>query len=120
MRRRGLSRRNRQQLQEVWASLVSLVRAIFVNGLMAMLAPVLVPISLAIQLWNALPSFRQVKRAVPRSFGEVKRIPYSVWRSIPSGRQLLDMLLRFIQTLLRDCLTRHTQELAQSSRQSAF
>ncbi|KAG0567923.1 hypothetical protein M758_7G169500 [Ceratodon purpureus] len=120
MKHRGLSRRNRNQLQDVWATLVALVRTIFVNGLMVMLAPVLAPISLAIQLWNSLPTWRQVKRSLPRSFGEVKRIPYQIWRSVPSFRQLMDMLLRLVQTLLRDCMTRHTQEISQSTRQPAF
>lgn len=36
--------------------LVTLVKTIFMNGVMVMLAPVLAPISLAIQLWNSLPS----------------------------------------------------------------
>lgn len=115
-----MSRRNRQEFREVWEGLVSLIRAIFVNGLMVMLAPVLTPISLAIQLWNALPSFRQVKRSIPRNFSEVKRIPYSIWNSIPSFGELMGMLLRLVQTLLRDCMTRHTEEIGRSTRQSAF
>lgn len=121
MRHRGVSRRNRQQFQEVWVSLVDLVRTIFVNGVMVMLAPFLVPISLAIQLWNSLPSFRQVKKSIPRSFSEVKRIPYSIWHSIPSAGELGNMLLRLIQTLVRDCLQRYTtQDIGRSPRQPAF
>lgn len=121
MRHRGISRRNRQQFQEVWVNLVGLVRAIFMNGVMVMLAPFLVPISLAIQLWNSLPSFRQVKKSIPRSFGEVKRIPYSIWHSIPTAGEVGNMLLSLLQTLVRDCLQRYsTQDMARSSRQPVF
>lgn len=113
-----VSRRNRQQVQEVVGGILTLVKTIFMNGVMVMLAPVLAPISLAIQLWNSLPTWRQVRRSVPTSFGEVRRMPRSVWNSIPSVGQVVNMLVRLVQAAARDYMAHFsTQGIANSTRQ---
>lgn len=86
-----------------------------------MLLPVLAPISLAVQLWNSLPSFRQVRNAIPRSFGDLCRIPSAIWNSIPSLNQLLNMLVNLIRAMVRDYTTRLSPQVTgQSTRQPAL
>lgn len=118
MRQPVVSRRTRQQAQEVVGGLVTLVKTIFMNGVLVMLAPVLAPLSLAVQLWNSLPTWRQVRRAVPTSFGDVRRVPRSVWNSIPSVGQVVNMLVRLVQAAVRDYMAHFsTQGIQNSTRQ---
>lgn len=91
-----------------------MVKTIFINGVMVMLAPVLVPVSLTLQLWHSLPTFRQVRRAVPTSLRDVRRLPSSVWNSIPSVGQVLNWIGRLLQAMVHDYLAHFsTQGLGQ-------
>ena len=113
-----MSRQNRQQVQEVAGQLVTLVKTIFMNGVMVMLAPILAPLSLAVQLWNSLPTWRQVRRSVPTSSAEVRRLPRSVWNSIPSLGQIVNMLVGLVQAAVRDYMNHFSaQGIANSARQ---
>ncbi len=96
-----VSRRNRQQLGDTMGSILRLVVAIFVNGVMTILWPVVAPIMLAVQLWNSLPSFRQVCRAVPTRLSDIPT-PRRVWNSIPSVCQVVNAIVNAVRAQFND------------------
>lgn len=97
---RLVSRRTRQQIRDTFVAIFNLFKTIVVTGVLTILWPIIAPITLAIQLWNSLPSYRQVRRATPTSVGDVRRSVPSlrqVWNSIPSLRQILNALMNLVR-----------------------